>query len=114
MSWEADSTIIDLSFGRLELLRFAIALTTATIIGKQVCSLAVAERNRSSTLACDSANPRASARSFCGPDFGHRRVELIKELKRRAGRHRFQVEGGVRRLDGWSAQIGAADQAGQA
>jgi Kef-type K+ transport system membrane component KefB len=31
-------------FGRLELLGFAIALTTAAVIGKQVCSLAVAEK----------------------------------------------------------------------
>ena len=31
-------------FGRLELLGFAIALTIAAIIGKQVCSLAVAEK----------------------------------------------------------------------
>jgi Kef-type K+ transport system membrane component KefB len=32
------------AFGRLELLGFAAALTTAAIIGKQVCSLAVAEK----------------------------------------------------------------------
>jgi Kef-type K+ transport system membrane component KefB len=32
------------AFGRLELLGFAVALTTAAIIGKQVCSLAVAEK----------------------------------------------------------------------
>jgi Kef-type K+ transport system membrane component KefB len=32
------------AFGRLELLTFAIALTTAAIIGKQFCSLAVAEK----------------------------------------------------------------------
>jgi Kef-type K+ transport system membrane component KefB len=32
------------AFGRLELLGFAAALTVAAIIGKQVCSLAVAER----------------------------------------------------------------------
>jgi Kef-type K+ transport system membrane component KefB len=31
-------------FGQLELLGFAVALTTAAIIGKQVCSLAVAEK----------------------------------------------------------------------
>jgi Kef-type K+ transport system membrane component KefB len=32
------------AFGRLELLSFAITLTMAAIIGKQVCSLAVAEK----------------------------------------------------------------------
>jgi Kef-type K+ transport system membrane component KefB len=32
------------AFGQLELLGFAVALTTAAIIGKQVCSLAVAEK----------------------------------------------------------------------
>ena len=32
------------AFGRLELLTFAVALTTAAIIGKQVCSLAVTEK----------------------------------------------------------------------
>ena len=51
---------------------------------------------------------------FCRPDFGHLRVELRRELKRRAGRHRIQIERGPRRFSDWPAQIGAADHANQA
>jgi hypothetical protein len=41
-------------------------------------------------------------------------MELRRELKRRDGRHRFQVEHGLKRFSDWLAQIGAADQESQA
>jgi hypothetical protein len=65
-------------------------------------------------FAHDPANARASARSFSRPDFGLRRIELSRELKRRAGRHRFQIKEALNRFGDWPAQVGAADQASQA